>query len=330
MSRIIHRLARRAILIVACDATATLLAKPAIAHGRFPDRPIRMIVPWPPGGATDIQMRTLCDGASRRLGQPIIVENRAGATGSLGAVALKEARPDGYLLSQMPPSGVFRLPHMLARPPFDPNADFTWVMQVAGYTFGVVVRADAPWRTFADLMDYAKAHPDQINYGSPGVGSPLHATMERISRARGIAWTHVPFRGTTDDLQALLAGQVQASAQGSTWAPLVEAGQLRLLVTFGAARIGRFPEVPTLREVGLDLVVPAPYGIAGPRSLSQEVLHILHDALRVSLYDSAHLAILERYHMPLLYLGPEDYAAAARRQFEEERETVKMLGLRTE
>jgi tripartite-type tricarboxylate transporter receptor subunit TctC len=279
-------------------------------------------------------MRVLCELAAQRLGQPIVIENRPGATGSLGALALKlalkDARPDGYLLSQMPPSGVFRIPHMSSRPPFDPMTDFTWVIQVTGYTFGVVVRADAPWQSFPELLDHAWINPGLINYGSPGVGSPLHATMERIARLRGINWTHVPFRGTTDDLQALLAGQVQASAQGSTWAPLVEAGRLRLLVTFGAERIKRFPDVPTLREVGIDLVVPAPYGIAGPRGLDPEVARALHDAFKEALFGPTHLAVLDRHDMPVLYLGPEEYAAAARRQYEEEREIVRMLGLRME
>jgi tripartite-type tricarboxylate transporter receptor subunit TctC len=319
-------------MLALVGSTAAALSAPRFgaAQGRFPSRPIRMIVPWPPGGPSDAQMRALCEQAVRHLGQPVVIENRPGATGSLGAVALKGALPDGYLLSQMPPSGVFRIPHMSARPPFDPTADFTWVIQLVGYTFGVVVRADAPWRSFADFLDYARGNPGRVNYGTPGVGSPLHVTMERIARARRILWTHVPFRGTAEDLQALLAGQVQASAEGSAWAPLVQDGRLRLLVTFGAERTKRFPEAPTLREAGIDLTAPAPYGIAGPRGLDPGVVRVLHDAFREALFDPAHLAVLDRLDMPVLYLGPEEYTASARRQYEEEREVVRMLGLRME
>jgi tripartite-type tricarboxylate transporter receptor subunit TctC len=320
---------RRALLRIVGSAAMPLGVAPAVAQGRsFPDRPIRMIVPWPPGGVTDVQMRALCEQAARRLGQPIVVENRPGATGSLGAVALKDGQPDGYLLSQMPPAGVFRLPHMTARPPFNPTTDFTWIMQVTGYLFGVVVRADASWRTFPEFLDHAQANPGQINYGTPGVGSPLHVTMERIAGMRGIRWTHVPFRGSTENLQALAGGHVHASADGSTWAPMVEAGRLRLLVTFGAERAKHFPDVPTLTETGIDLVVPAAYGIAGPRGIDLSVLRILHAAFKEALHDPAHRTVLDNYNMPVLYLDAESYALAAARHYEEEREVVRMLGLR--
>ena len=308
---------------------AALLAAPAVrAQGRFPERPIRLIVPWAAGGTTDIQMRVLAEQASRRLGQPVVGENRAGAGGVLGPQQLLNERPDGYVLSQMPIS-VFRHPQMASRALFNPLEDFTWVIHATGYLFGIVVRADTPWQTLAQFLDFAKANPGRVNYGTPGVGTSLHITMEQIAGMRGgIDWTHVPFRGWAENAQALLGGQIQASADSSGWSDLVQSGQMRLLATWGAERAKRFPNVPTLRESGIDIVSISPYGLAGPKGMNADVVRVLHDAFREALFDPAHVAILDRFDMQPMYLGPDDYAAFARRQFAEEGEMIRRMGLR--
>jgi tripartite-type tricarboxylate transporter receptor subunit TctC len=315
---------RRAALMLGAGA---ILARPALAQGRFPDRPIRLIVPWPPGGSTDGQMRSIAEIASRQLGQPIVIENRPGVAGTLGALTVKDARPDGYTLTQMPIS-VFRLPQMTDRPNFDPLKDFTWIIHVTGYTFGVVVKADRPWKTWQEFLAHAKANPGQVTYGTPGVGSSLHITMEQIALRHGIEWTHVPFRGGAENMQATLSGTIDATADSTGWAPLVEAGQLRLLVVWNAARTKRFPDVPTLRETGTDIVSASPYGFAGPKGMDPGVVKILHDAFKAALEDPAHLVVLERYDMEPAYLNSADYAAFAERQWREEGEMIRRLGLR--
>ena len=315
---------RRAALALGAGAA---LGRPALAQGSFPDRPIRMIVPWPPGGSTDGQMRAICAIVSRHLGQPVVIDNRPGASGTLGAVAVKDARPDGYTLTQMPIS-VFRLPQMTERPNFDPMADFTWVIHVTGYTFGVVVHAARPWQTWQDFVAHAKANPGRVTYGSPGVGSSLHITMEQIAQRLGIEWTHVPFRGGAENQQATLAGTIDATADSTGWAPLVEAGRLRLLVTWGAERTKRFPDVPTLREAGVDIVSASPYGFAGPKGMDPGVVKILHDAFKAALFDPAHLLVLERFDMLPDYKGTADYATFVQGLYREEGEMIRRLGLR--
>jgi tripartite-type tricarboxylate transporter receptor subunit TctC len=315
---------RRAALAVGASVA---LVRPSPAQGQFPDRPVRLVVPWPPGGSTDGQMRAMAEIASRQLGQPIVIENKPGAAGTLGALAVKDARPDGHTLAQMPIS-VFRLPHMMDRPNFDPLKDFTYVIHVTGYLFGVVVRADRPWRTWRDFLAHAKANPGQVTYGSPGVGSSLHITMEQIAERLGIEWVHVPFRGGAENMQATLSGTIDATADSTGWAPLVEAGNLRLLVVWSAERAKRFPEVPTLRETGLDIVSASPYGFAGPAGMDPGVVRVLHDAFKAALLDPAHLAVLERFDMQPWYLGSADYAAFAERLWREEGEMVRRLGLR--
>lgn len=325
MTRPIGR--RAALALAAAPLAAMPLARPAIAQPAFPARPIRMLIPWAPGGTTDVEMRVLCEAASRHAGQTVVPENKSGAGGILGAQALLTERPDGYTLSQMPVS-VFRYPMMASRSPFDPLTDFTYIAHLTGYLFGVVVRAEAPWRTFDEFLAHAKGKAGEVNYGSPGVGTSLHITMERIATERGIDWTHVPYRGLSENLQALLGGQIDAVADSSGWAQLVQDGKLRLLVTWGEARAKRFPEVPTLRESGFDIVSASPYGIAGPKGMDPGVVRKLHDIFKAALHEPAHLAVLERYDMPVMYRDSADYTAFVRQQIEEDRAMIRKLGLR--
>jgi tripartite-type tricarboxylate transporter receptor subunit TctC len=323
---------RRAVLLGAALplAAPAARARPTAAAGagagRFPDRPIRLIVPWTAGGSADGQLRSLADLAGRRLGQPVVVENRPGATGSLGAVALKEARPDGYLLSQVHMS-VLRVPLMQPRPAYDPLADFTYILQLTGSVLGVVVRAEAPWRTLPELIAHARANPGRVTYGTLGIGSGQHLAMEKIARIAGVEWTHVPYRGTADTLTALMGGHIEVAADSSAWAPMVEEGRFRLLATFGSRRTRRFPEVPTLREQGIDYAADSPYGLCGPRGMDPEVARTLHDAFREALFDPAHRPALDRFDQPILYLDGAAWAAAARRYVAEERELLRQIGL---
>ncbi len=318
-----HRIGRRSALALA----ATPLPLSALAQPAFPARPVRLLIPWAPGGTTDVELRALCEAASRHAGQPVVPENKSGAAGILGAQALLSERPDGYTLAQMPVS-VFRYPMMSSRPAFDPLADFTYVAHLTGYLFGVVVRAEAPWRTFGEFLDHARRRKGEVNYGSPGVGTSLHITMERIAAERGIDWTHVPFRGVAENTAALLGGQIDAVADSSGWGQLVQDGKLRLLVTWGEERAKRFPEVPTLREEGFDIVSVSPYGIAGPKGMAPAVVLKLHDILKAALFDPSHLAVLERFDMPVMYRDSAAYTAFVRQQIEEDRVMIQKLGLR--
>ena len=315
---------RRSLLTI---SGAALIARPAIAQSRYPDRPIRMLVPWTPGGATDIQMRSICDQASKRLGQPVVVENKPGASGTLGALHMaREARPDGYTLGQMP-NGVFRMPAMTDRPQWDPTRDFSWIIRLVGYMGGVVVRPESPWRDMRDVVAYARANPGRISYGTPGANT-TDIQMTRFARLAGIDWVAVPFRGAAPNLQALLAGDIHFSAETSAWADMALEGRMRVLGVWMSERAARFPEVATFREQGFDVLGESTYGIAGPRGMDPGVVRILHDAFKEALYDPAHLATIARFDMPVRYLGTEDYATAAMMQNEEEKRTVQELGLR--
>lgn len=307
-------------------AAAAIAPRTASAQSStYPDRPIRLIVPWPAGNSADVVLRVLSEQARIRLGQPIVIENRPGATGSLGLVALKTARPDGYTLAQSH-LAIFRTALLTTPAPFDPLRDFSHVIQLTGSMIGVVVRADSPWQTLQDVLDYAKANPDKLNYGTVGVGSSMHLVMEQIAAARGLKWTHVAYKGAADVLSAVAGGQLQVAVDTS-WGALVESGRLRLLATFGAERPARFKQAPTLKEAGLDIVITSPWGIVGPRDMDPAVVRVLHDAYREALFSPAGRAVLDKFDLPLLYLNGADYAAAAPRHLAEERVRLQTAGL---
>lgn len=304
-----------------------LIAPLALGQAKdFPNRPITMIVPYPAGGQTDLEVRALSAAASRHLGQVIVIVNRPGAGGALGAVALASAPPDGYLLSSIP-VGVFRQPY-LAKMSYDPRTDLSYIIGTSGYTFGVVVRADSPWKTFKELLDYAKANPNKLNFATPGVGSTQQITMEKIARQLGIEWGHVPHKGTPENNAALLSGYVDFNADGSGWANLVDSGKFRLLNTWGDARTKKWPEVPTLKELGFDIVEKSPYGIAGPKGLPTAIIEKLHDAFKKALYDPEHLRILESLSQEIVYMTPGEFTRHAAEQMEIQKGIVEEFKLK--
>lgn len=298
----------------------------ARAQARFPDRPIRLIIPWAAGGPADSGFRILAESVSRRLGQPVVVENKGGAAGVLGALALQDAKPDGYTISQMH-MGVLRQPLLNKSLTYDPLKDLTYILQITGFVMGVVVRTEAPWKTLPELLAYAKANPGKLNWGTLGIGSTQHLAMERIGMAQGLAWTHAPYRGTADTLRALLGGEIDFASESSGWAPMVQAGKLRLLAVFTAERAKRFPDVPTVKELGYDIVVDSPGGLVGPKGMDPAVVKVLADAFREAAQEPKHIQFLESMDQPLLLLDGPAYRALMTRTYQEERELLRKLNL---
>jgi tripartite-type tricarboxylate transporter receptor subunit TctC len=293
----------------------------------YPNRPVTFIVPWSPGGSTDLSMRAIAQIAEKHLGQRIVIENKAGVSGTLGAQALAQgARPDGYTIAQMPIT-VFRLPAMM-KTNFDPSSDFTWIIHLTGYTFGVVVRAESPWKNWGELIAYAKANPGKLTYATPGNGTSLHITMEDIALREGIQWVQVPFKAFAEGNVALLGGHVDMHSDSTGWAEQVNSGRLRLLNTWGAQRTKRWPAVPTLKDLGYPIVSNSPYGIAGPKGMDPAVVKVLHDAFKKALDDPEYQKTLEKFDQEAFYLNSADYAALAKKSVEEEREAVKRLNLK--
>jgi tripartite-type tricarboxylate transporter receptor subunit TctC len=227
------------------------------------------------------------------------------------------------------PITVFRYPAM-RKTSFDPTRDFSYIISLTGYTFGIVVRKDSPWKTFQDLIAEAKANPGKINYGTPGAGTSLHITMEQIAKHQGIKWTHVPFKGNAEATSALLGGHIHVEADSTGWAQLVNTGELRLLVTWGAGRTRNWPDVPTLKEVGIDIVSNSPFGIAGPAGMDRSVIAVLHDAFRKGMEEPSYLAAMAKFDQEPFYLDTDGYRAHALKAIAEEKRSIEELGLKEE
>jgi tripartite-type tricarboxylate transporter receptor subunit TctC len=299
----------------------------ALRAQAFPARPITLYCAFPAGGPTDLVFRALAEAAGRELKQTVVVENRAGAGGTLAPLALKTAKPDGYTLAQMP-LGIFRIPHMQKNPQIDPVRDFTYVVNLTGYTFGLVVPAGAPWKTLRDFVEDAKKNPEKINYGSTGTGTTPHLAVEEFAGRAGIKLTHVPFKGSADLMQALLGGHIMAASDSTGWAPHVESGKLRLLATYGSKRTTKWPDVPTLNELGYETVSDSPFGLGGPAGMDPAVVKVLHDAFRKALEDPKVREMFNRFDMPAIYMSSDEYTRFARQSWESERGLIERLGLK--
>jgi len=291
----------------------------------FPVRPIKLIVAFPAGGPTDITMRALADNASKILGQPVIVENKPGAGGSLPAQQLQGAAADGYTLAQIP-LGVFRLGYT-TKINWDPVKDISYVLNLTGYAFGIVVPADSPFKTWADFVAYAKANPGRLTYGSTGTLTSPHLTTELIAQKAGITLQHIPYKGSADLMLAVVSGQLMAAADSTGFAPQVAAGKLRVLNTWGDKRLDKFPDAPTLKELGYDIVQNSPFGLGAPRGTPPEVVRRLHDAFKQAMEEPSYVAALGRYDMLPNYMGSAEYARFAQETFLREKALIEKLGL---
>jgi tripartite-type tricarboxylate transporter receptor subunit TctC len=317
------RLSRRVALGIAGGA----LAAPALAQGRFPASPIRLIVPWTAGSSSDVQMRSLAELAQQTLGQPVVIENRPGASGTLHAQSLSGARPDGYMLGQMHLS-VVRRPFLVRQPLWDTVTDFTHVLRLCGWMYGVAVKADSPYATWRDFIAAARANPGKLTFATSGIATTNHLAMEDLAVREGVQLTHVPYRGSSEGMTAVLAGQVDCIADAATWRPLVEAGQMRALCVWTAERVARLPGVPTLKELGHDMVVTSPYGISGPKGMDPGVVRVLHDAFKEALFSPANTTVRGQFDMAEQYLDSAQYAEFIARRAEYERDMVQRLGIR--
>ena len=291
----------------------------------FPAKPVTLLITFPAGGPTDIAGRALAEATSKYLGQPVVVENRPGATGTLGAAALVNAKPDGYTVSMIPVTAL-RLPHM-ENVPYDPMKDIRYVMGVSGYVFAVIVRADAPWKNMAELIAHAKANPGLVSYGSHGIGGSVHLAMEELSGNQGIKLNHIPYKGSADMLQGMLGGHINVAVDSTGAVPHVAAGKARVLAVLTEQRASVWPDAPTLTELGYGIVSTSPYGIGVPAATPPAVVKALHDAFKKGLEDPIHMKTLEKYNQPAWYLSSEDYTKWAREQFERERRIIERIGL---
>lgn len=254
-------------------AWAAAMTMPAVQAQSWPNKPVRLVVPFAPGGSTDVVARMLGQKLTDLWGQPVLVENRAGAGGNVGADVVAKSAPDGYTL--LFASGSITInPSIYATMPFDTMRDFTPISNVASGPMLVVVQDKAPWRNIKELIQEAKANPSKINFGSAGIGSQVHLAAENFSDAAGIAMTHVPYRGESLAFTDLISGQIQVMVGNIAAASvLLGAGRLRALAVTGATRSPLLPDVPTVAESGLPRFENTGwFGLLGPANLPRPIV----------------------------------------------------------
>lgn len=243
---------KRALLALALGGLTLTQAATALAQS-YPTRPIRIVVPYAAGGGTDVVARALGERLSKRLGQPVIVDNKAGASGIIGTDMVAKAAPDGHTLLVTLTQSVLTNQFLYAKLPYDPRKDLTLISVIADAPLVLAVPASLPVRSVRELADYGRAHPGKVTYGSWGVGSYPHLTGAYFSRDNGGDMVHAPYKGEAPMLQDLLGGQLQfAVASVLSARPHIEAGKLRPLAVTGTQRAAALPDVPTFAEAGMD------------------------------------------------------------------------------
>lgn len=298
-----------------------------VPTANYPERPITLLHAYSPGSSSSVILRTLSEFAGKSLGQRFVIEDRPGAGGALAPTyMLKSGKADGYILSQLP-QPILRIPH-IQKTEFDVLNDFTWIIRVVDYTYAMVVKPDARWKTLPELMKYAKANPGKLTYATSGVGVTMHMAMENLASIAGVKWVHAPHRTLGEMQSAVMGGHVDIMASAISWAPLVEAGKMRVLTILSANRVKRWPDLPTAKEQGFDINASSSYGIGGPKGMDPKIVRLLHDTFRKALNEPEFLKVVERYDTVTSYMNTEDYTRWAREQFAIEKTVVEKFGLK--
>ncbi len=282
-----------------------LLLMSDLLHAQeFPAKPINMVVTFSPGGSADPSMRLLASKTEKFLGQPFIITNNGGGGGSVAMAILSKERHDGYYIAGCSSTSLIRIPQFREVP--YKYEDFAPIMHFGAPPSGLVVRADSPWKTLKEFVEYAKVNPGKVTYSSMGIGSPMHLAMEFIAKQEGIQWTHVPYPGSGPAFTALLGGHVMAQSGSSESYPHIRAGTVRLLAIHHEKRFRSFPDAPTFRELGYDFINESVFMFAGPKGISPSIVKKLDEAFRKGMEDPEFIQTMEKMEIVVSYRGSED------------------------
>lgn len=309
---------------------ALVLLAPLAASAQYPVKPVRVVVPFPAGSATDTITRILANSVSQSVGQPLVVENKAGADGAIAATEVAKAPADGYTLIMATNSPMSAVPAMKKNPPYDPVADFTPITDIGRYTFFIVVHPTVPAKTLAELIGYARANPGKLNYAT-GNTTGIVSTAFFASQA-GIQLVHVPYKGEPQAITDVVAGRVQLMfASSSTSVPQIREGRLRALVTTLPKRSHLLPEVPTIGEAGMpQFSVTSWAGLFGPAKMPREAVEPLNKEFGAAMGRADVQAAMEKQAFSLSPSSPEQLAAFVKEQMESYRRILRAAGVQPE
>jgi tripartite-type tricarboxylate transporter receptor subunit TctC len=307
---------------------AWLLAIPAFAQ--YPNKPIRIVVPFPAGSATDTITRILGQSVSAAVGQPIVVDNKAGADGAIAGAEVAKAAPDGYTLLMATNSPMAVAPAMKKVPPYDPVADFTPITDIGRYTFFLYVNAEQPYKTFRDMVAYAKANPGKINYATGNTTGIM--SFGQMNALAGIDMTHVPYKGEPQAVTDIIAGRVQLLwATPTTGLAHLKDGKLRALATNLKSRSSVLPDVPTMAEVGIpQYSVVSWAALYAPAKLPREIQLRLNKEFHDAMKRPEVIALMDKQAFPMTPSTPEELGTFTKAQLEAYRAILKSIGVQPE
>lgn len=320
---------RRVVLLAAAALTALtgagLLAGSARGQA-YPAKPITALVGFPPGGSTDLFARALEGVSKKHLGQPIVVVNKTGGVGTIAVTELTRAKPDGHTICVCPLGPVTTQPH-LADLPYT-EKDYLPVIHLAKFVGVLSVRSEAPWKTIQELIAHIRANPGQVKISHAGVGTVNHLGMEELKLVAKLDVTLVPSGGGGPAVVSMLGGHVEASVHNTNEViGQVEARKARVLGVFDEKRSARFPDAPTFREIGYDVLVPNFYMIAVPRATPASIRTVLHDGFKKVLEDPVFIAAADKLVFDLEYFGPDETTRKVAQAYAKNGELIRKLGL---
>jgi tripartite-type tricarboxylate transporter receptor subunit TctC len=318
----------KTLLSAACALAVGATAAQAQSAQGFPNRPITLINVFAAGGPSDIHLRALANKAKDVFGVPVVVENKLGGAGTVGpAVMAATAKPDGYTISYVG-AGIFTVPN-LQKVAFDPAKDFTYIIGLAGYNIITAVKTDARWKTWAEVAAEAQANPLKITYSTPGVGSATHLAFESVAHPLGLKFRHVPFRGASEQVAAMMGGHIDLTAVGGNIFPLIDAGEARPVLWLADEPSARYPDVPALKQLGIrsEVDLNFPYGLAGPKGMDPAIVKTLHDGFKKAMDTPEHEAVLKQLDQPSRYMSTAEYGAFAMQQIQAYKVAMERLGI---
>ena len=323
---------RRTLIAAATCAALTLVASGAWAQAYPSAKPVRLVVPFAPGGTTDIVARVVAEKVNAAFGQTMIVENKAGGGGSVGANEIAKAAPDGYSLGMATVSTTAANPAINPKIPYNPITDFTPIINVAATPNVIAVHPSFPARDYKGFLAELKKHPGKYSFASSGTGGIGHLQMELFKNLSGTFVTHIPYRGAGPALNDTVAGQVPIIFDNMPSAlPFIKDGRLIAIVVAAPQRLAQLPDVPTFKELGLEPVNRmAYYGIYGPKGLPKEVVDKISTAVKKTLEDPAVKKRIEETGSLIVANSPAEFAAQIAAEFEVYKKVVALQKLTLE